>query len=595
MDAVTDETVTEVVAVIGSQMGKTAGPVLNTLGYFIDQEPSPMLLIEPRVEDAKNFSRTRLAAMIRDTKCLSGHVADPKSRDSGNTILQKLFPGGHLLMAGANSPANLAQWPIRVVLCDEVDRFPTSAGTEGDPVALASQRAATFRNRRKIIMVSTPTDEGASRIAAAYEETDKRLFYVPCPHCGHEQTLEWEQVRWDRGASGEHLAHTARYECIECSGRWTEGQRDLAVMEGQWRASAPFTGKAGFWLSGLASPAYTWEGLVREWLASQGDDDRLKVFTNTKLARLWRVRGEAPDWERLLDRAEDWPQGTVPDGACILTCGIDVQKDRLEARVWGWGRGMARWLVDRQVIFGDTAGRAPWDELTTFVDGTWPTESGAEMALAKTAIDSGYATDQVYVWARSMGQSSVMVIKGDVRASQAGVFVGTPKAAEISSRGKAVKAGVRVFPVNSDLGKAPLYAKLRLQRPEIDGDWPEGWVHIPKWAGSDEIRQLTAEQQVKERIKGGFFRHVWQILPGRRNEALDCAVYAHAAAHVMGLPRWKDAQWAAAEEQIGMTASVPRARPEPKLPAPAVVADQPEPKRQARRNGWLGGRTGRWL
>lgn len=559
-----------------------------------------MLLIEPRVEDAKNFSRTRLAAMIRDTKCLTGYVADPRSRDSGNTILQKLFPGGHLLMAGANSPANLAQWPIRIVLCDEVDRFPTSAGTEGDPIALASQRAATFRNRRKIIMVSTPTTEGVSRIAAAYEETDKRVFSVPCPHCDAPQTLEWEQVRWDRGAGGEHLPHTARYECSQCAERWTEGQRDQAVIQGKWEATAPFHGKAGFWLSGLASPSYTWEGLAREFLSAQGDDDRLKVFTNTKLARLWRERGEAPEWERLLDRAEEWPQGTVPEGACVLTCGVDVQRDRLEARVWGWGRGMARWLVDRQVIFGDTASEKPWAALTEFVEGTWPTDEGAELGLAKTSIDCGFNTEVVYRWARKMGFARVMVVKGDSRSHQSGVFVSAPKGAEITARGKVIKAGIKVFAVNPDIGKAALYAKLRLPRPDTPGDWPDGWVHLPKWADSDEIRQLTAEQQIKERVKGGFFRYSWQILPGRRNEALDCAVYAHACAHVMGLPRWTEAHWTDAEERVGMYEVKAKAAPQVRLSpaptsAPAPVQEPVVARQSVRRSNWLGGRSGRWL
>ena len=292
-------------------------------------DPAPCLILQPTIEMAETWSKDRLAPMLRDTPALRGRVADPRARDSGNTLLHKSFAGGHVTMAGANSPASLASRPIRLLFCDEVDRYPASAGTEGDPVALARKRTGTFWNR-KIVEISSPTIVGTSRIAAAYEESDRRRFHVPCPHCGVFQRLEWERVRWE----GDEVS-TALYYCVECDIGWSDQQRWAAVRRGHWVAGAAFRGIAGFQLSELYSPWRRLAQTVGDFLEARGKPERLKVWRNTALGLPWQEAGEAPDWERLIERREPFPMGVVPAAAVALTAGVDNQNDP-----WSWRSGL---------------------------------------------------------------------------------------------------------------------------------------------------------------------------------------------------------------------------------------------------------------
>jgi len=239
LDAISDPDTHTVVVMCSAQVGKTE-MLLNAVGYFIHQDPSPILLIQPNQEPmAETFSKDRLAPMLRDTPCLQGLVSEPKSRDSANTILHKQFPGGHITIAGANSEASLASRPIRIVLCDEVDKYPAAVGKSGDPVSMAKMRSTTFWNR-KLALTSTPSLKGYSRIDDAYTESDMRRYFVPCHKCGLFQVLDWARVKWDDGKP-----ETARYEC-ECGSTWNDGQRWKAVRHGKWEAEKPFTGVAGF-------------------------------------------------------------------------------------------------------------------------------------------------------------------------------------------------------------------------------------------------------------------------------------------------------------------------------------------------------------
>lgn len=251
MRAISDPATETVVFMTGAQIGKTE-IINNAIGYYISQDPSPILVVQPTLDMSKMWSNDRLAPMLRDTPALKNAVKDPRSRDSGNTLLQKSFVGGYIAMVGANSPAGLASRPVRCVFFDEVDRFPHSAGTEGDPIDLGKKRTATFTYNRKIVMVSTPTNKGASRIEAAYEESDQRQYFVPCHDCGHKQVLKWAQVRWEKDQPD-----TAAYICEDCGSVWDDAVRYRAVRAGEWIAQNPTNKTAGFHLSGLYSPWYT--------------------------------------------------------------------------------------------------------------------------------------------------------------------------------------------------------------------------------------------------------------------------------------------------------------------------------------------------
>ena len=241
----------------------------NVAGYHIHQDPCPVLLMQPSLEMAEAWSRERFAPMLRDTPVLRGLVGDARARDSENTIRHKTFPGGHIAMVGANSPASLASRPIRLVLADEVDRYPLSAGTEGDPLSLATKRQTTFWNR-KTLLGSTPTLKVTSVIWREWLRSDMRKFYVPCPHCDHRQVLTWANVRWDKNEDGEHLPETAYYLCEGdgCGSAWSDAERWQAIAHGEWRATAPFNGIAGFHITGFVSPWLTLREIVEDFWRS---------------------------------------------------------------------------------------------------------------------------------------------------------------------------------------------------------------------------------------------------------------------------------------------------------------------------------------
>jgi phage terminase large subunit GpA-like protein len=322
MDAASDPMVEKFTVMCAAQIMKTE-LLLNVAGYYIHGDPAPILMVQPTVEMAEAFSKDRVAPMIRDTPVLKA-VFSGKAKDSSDTILQKAFPGGRLTMTGANAPASLASRPIRVVLCDEVDRFPASAGQEGDPVGLAEKRTTTFWNR-KIGLVSTPTIKGVSRIEASYLEGDQRKFLVPCPHCGVRQELVWAGVKWENGDPD-----TAHYVCqaadedtgeITCGEAWTESDRLDAISKagqmenGGWVATKPFKGHASFHASQLASKRVPLHRVVKEFLDAKPFPERLKQWVNTVLAETWEEGGEKVDPDSLYARREDYDAGLeLPPG-----------------------------------------------------------------------------------------------------------------------------------------------------------------------------------------------------------------------------------------------------------------------------------------
>ena len=527
MDAFSDPLCHTVVVMSSAQVGKTE--VLNNLtGYHIDQDPSPMLVVQPTLQMAEAWSKDRLAPMLRDTPTLRGKVKDPRARDSGNTLLHKTFPGGHITMAGANSPASLASRPVRVVLQDEVDRYPPSAGTEGDPVNLAKKRAANFWNR-KVGLFSTPTIKGASRIELAYFGSDQRKYWVACPHCGHEQTLAWSQVKWTQ-VEGRHDPSSARYACSGCAVLWTDAERYIALRSGEWRAEAEFRGIAGFWLNAMYSPWVTLEGLVTDFLEAkramdQGDSRLMVVFVNTALGETWEEGGERPDWTYLAGRREKY-EAEVPDGALVLVAGVDIQDNRWELEVEGFGSGEESWGIDYRVGFGDPARAEFWRDLDLALQATYRDNAGAVHRISATCIDSGgHHTQGVYEFCKAREHRRIYAVKGDDGAGRA--MVSAPKRQKTAQQASAVD----LFIVGVDGIKGLIYGRLRVTEPG------PGYCHFPAQYPDDWFEQLTAEKLVTRYQRGVPYK-TWVLPSGKRNEALDCRVYAYAAIRILS-PRWE--------------------------------------------------------
>jgi phage terminase large subunit GpA-like protein len=511
MDACSDPEIKQVVVMAGAQLGKSEA-LLNIIGYHIEHDPSPILLMQPTVEMAQSFSKDRITSgLLNTTPSIKGKVKDPRARDSGNTTLHKTFAGGAISLVGANSPAGLASRPIRVVLCDEVDRYPLSAGEEGDPVALATKRAMTFWNR-KIVLVSTPTEKGASRIEAAYSESDMRKFYVPCPHCDEMQELKWSGVQWENSDPS-----TAMYYCSECGSAWTDAQRHKAVSQGQWQATTDFKGVAGFHISALYSPWVALSDAVDEFLKAKRDPMRLKTWVNTFLGETWEDQGEQVDEHDLMSRGEDWG-GELPEEVLLLTAGIDVQDDRLELEIVGWGRGEESWSIDYRTLYGDPSTAQLWMQLDEVLQQKFSHPVHGEMILRSACIDSGgHYTQQVYNYARARSGRRVFAIKGV--GGEGKPIVGRPSKNNIGK--------INLFPVGTDTTKELIYSRLKI---ETEG---EGYCHFPSDRSDEYFRMLTAEKKITKYFKGRPKREWVKIRT--RNEALDCRVYATAALAILNL------------------------------------------------------------
>jgi GH24 family phage-related lysozyme (muramidase) len=378
----------------------------NFIGFIIHQAPGPILAVQPTVELAKRNSQQRIDPLIEDSAELRKIVAPARSRDSGNTVLAKRFPGGQLVLTGANSATGLRSMPARYVFLDEVDAYPGDVDGEGDPIALAEARTATFGHRKKLFLVSTPTIKGLSRIEREYEASDQRRYFVPCPHCASMQWLQFERLRWDKGRP-----ETAAYMCESCEAPITEAAKTDMLAKGEWRptteGSNPRT--RGYHLSGLYSPVgwTSWADIARSWDEAQHNDAALKTAKNVLLGETWMESGEAPDWQRLYDRREQWNAGTVPERGLFLTAGADVQKDRIEVDVWAWGRGLESWLIDHVVIEGGPSDPACWLKLTRLLSQTWGHASGKHMTIARLAIDTGFETSAVYGHTSAAGAPDV--------------------------------------------------------------------------------------------------------------------------------------------------------------------------------------------
>lgn len=570
LDAITDPAVERVSVIKSARIGYTKC-INATIAYHIHHDPCPILVVQPSIEDAQGYSKEEIAPMLRDVEVLAGLVKESSVKTSEQTILHKSFPGGVLSMVGANSGRGFRRVSRRIVIFDEVDGYPPSAGAEGDQIKLGEKRTEYYWNR-KIIAGSTPLIAGASRIEEMFEAGDRRRYYVPCPHCGHVDFLSFDR-KAERG-------HTMRWPDGDPDGAFFECRANGCVIEetskrtmlesGEWRADGEFRGHASFhiWAAYSVSPNASWAQIATEFLeAKRLGPEKLKTFVNTVLGETWKEKGEAPDWERVYARREPYAIGSVPADVVVLTAGVDVQKDRLVYEIVGWAPNKESWSIDAGELHGDTALESTWAQLDELLARTY--DNGRSIAML--AVDSGYNTQIVYGWSRQHPMSRVIATKG---VSTARMLVGAPSPVDVTVRGRRLQRGYKVWPVGVDIAKSELYGWLRLRIGE-DGIAPPGYCHFPEY-GEGYFKQLTAEHLVTSTNRRTHrTRMEWQVLPNRENHFLDARILARVAAAVLGIDRLVPAQ--------RVRNPVESATPAPTAPPPTIA--QPTLQRRA---GWIG-------
>lgn len=581
------ERVQTVIFVKGAQLGGTEC-INNFLGFAIDLAPAPVLFVSPTLEMAKRNSRQRIAPLIEASPALREKIQNPRSRDSGNTLFMKEFPGGVLILTGANSAAGLRSMPAKYRLYDEVDAYEGDIDEEGDPISLGEARGRTFVDGKRV-EVSTPTKLGRSRIWSDYEQARKFLFFLPCPHCGEYQPLVFKHLRWPKGEPEK-----AEYFCEHCGsgigeehkgqmlarGEWQPGEM-VAVGTGEWKPTeGGKPGWHGYHLSSLYSPIgwQSWAEIADAWERAQGDAAQLKAFVNTVLGLPWRDNAEPPDWRRLYDRREDWPVGVVPAGGLVLTSFTDVQGDRLETSVWAWGEGLECWLIEHKVTMGAPNEAATWAALADLLAKQYQHESGHRLTIEMSMVDSGAYTSEVYKFVRSQDPRRVLASKGQKHGKNVS-WLGSEMDDPHDGKRRGV-GGRKIRNIATNRLKHDLYRALRLERPTAEsGDpFPPGYIHLSKAVSEDGCRQLVSEIYEP---KGD----AWVLKNGERNEWLDCWVGARAAAYWAGVDTTSEVDWQSLREQFtGPT-------PEQVKAAPEKHRREPQP----RKDGWLGGRRRNWI
>ncbi|WP_433693231.1 phage terminase large subunit family protein [Paraburkholderia phenoliruptrix] len=526
MDAVTDPTVERITVQKSARVGYTK--ILDHVaGYFIHQDPSPMLVVQPRVEDAEDYSTTEIEPMLRDTPVIAEIVGDLKKKDAKQKILKRVFRNGSSMsFVGANSPGGFRRITARIVAFDEVDGYPVQgAGKEGDQIKLGVKRTESFWNR-KIILGSTPTVKGYSRIERSYETSDQRRYYVPCPHCGEFQVLEWggpdtpHGMKWGKDENGKGLPDTVYYVCKHNGCIIHDADKPDMVARGEWRPTKPFTGHAGFhiWTAYSLFPNASWRNLVAEWLDVKDDPLERQTFINTTLGETYEDRGDrALKEDRLVARCEVWP-AEVPDGVAVITVGVDTQDYRFEVEVIGWGRNEESWSIAHEVIEGDMETPDPWNRLDALLKRIWYRADGRGFEAMAVCIDSGgHHTQKVYDFSKDRLGRRVWAIKGESAvAGKRNPIWPTKKPS------RRTKATFRPVILGVNAAKDVIRDRLHKEEPG------PGYMHFPVDRDINYFAQLTSER-VLVKVSGGQKFRVWDLPSGRANEALDCRVYGYAA------------------------------------------------------------------
>ena len=525
MDAFTDPKVEMVVWMKSARVGATK--IFNHLvAYHMHQDPCPVMVVQPTVEDAEGYSKDEIAPMCRDTPVLRDLVSDPKAKDASNTILAKQFPGGVLGMVGANSARGFRRVSRRVVLFDEVDGYPASTN-EGDQIKLGIRRSEYYWNR-KIGIASTPTVKGLSRIETWFERTDQRRYYVPCPFCERMQYLRWPQMKWEKDKP-----ETAAYECEECKQLIPHSKKRWMVDRGEWRATQPAEspGYVGFhlWAGYSYSPNATWEQLVREFLEVKSNPEQLRTFVNVVLGETWEENYSSKvDAEGLLERVEQYERGVVPDGVLCLTAGVDVQDNRLAVSIWGYGKDEEAWLIEHTEIWGDPTRTEIWKQLDVLIEGEYPRADGKKFKVMAACVDSGgHCTAEVYSYCRTPRKGQMVVaIKG--ASTRGKPPIGRESKVDLNLKGRTIKRGASVYSVGTDTIKDSIFGRLR-----TNTEPGPGYLHFGAAGTQEYFEQLTAERKVTRFNRAGMPSSEYVKKSNARNEALDTCVYSVAALHLL--------------------------------------------------------------
>jgi phage terminase large subunit GpA-like protein len=590
-ESFTAQDVQTTVLMWASRLGKTE--LLNNLeGHTIDVNPRGVLVVYPTLDSAKKWSKEFFTPMIRATPKLRDKIKDSRSRDANNTILSKQFPGGKISAIGSNSPSGFRQIQAPVVICDEIDAMEN--GTEGDPIALAFRRADNYRDSVQVLS-STPTVKGASRIEKWYEVSDKQQWFCPCPACGERQVWQWSQVEWPEGRPD-----LARIKCDRCSVRLNDEQRRESIRQGEWRATAKFQGIRGYWLNGLNTLFPAKKGfanrlhqmVVEAVKAREDGEAAMQAWTNTFLAETYEPPSDKVETASVMQRAE--PYGgddtipILPRYVLALTAAVDVQSDRLEVEVCGWGLKDECWGVEFRRLPGDPTRDEVWERLDELLATEYRHECGGVLRISRAAIDTGFKIDRVCAYVRTR-QPRVFALKG---SSERGAL-------PLQIMPKINKQGVRLYMVGTDANKDAIYSRLQLKEPG------PRYFHWPTGFGYDAAyyEQLTAEQR-RTVLHNGFPRSEWFLPAGKRNEALDLRVYNlaawdahkyHVRPNLEKLARQMEARSAEAKPEAKTEAKVyelkpaPETKPEEKAEPPKVEAKLQRPARPfvaSRRGGF---------
>ena len=495
----------------GAQTGKSQVQLMS-MGYFIDHDPQSIMHMQPSQGDLQTWLSAKFDPMVDNTPSLKEKIAAPRGRDGVNNQRMKQYPGGFLMFAWSGSPKTMRGRSAPKIYPDETDGYERTA--EGHPIGLLWQRAATFGDQRLLFETSTPTIKNISHIESAFEEGDQRRWFVDCHACDEAQILRWSQVGWDKGKNDEHFPDTAHYICEHCGVIWDDAERYSSIRNGRWIAEKEFTGHASYHLPELASTFRKLSDIVRSFLEKKAQGD-LQTFVNVSLAETWEEEGDQTDHNALYIRREHYPE-EVPEGGVVLTCGVDVQDDRLEAQVKAWGVGFESWQIKHEIFWGDPGRSDLWRRLDDFLLSAFQHESGARLRISATCIDSGgHYTDQVYKFVKTRSSRRVFAIKGASVSS----------APILSRPSKSNKAGISLFTIGVSTAKELVYGRLNIQEVGV------AYCHFPMHYDEEWFEQLCAEKRVTKYVKGAPTKQ-W-IQTRARNEALDCDVYNLAAVELL--------------------------------------------------------------
>jgi phage terminase large subunit GpA-like protein len=596
IDAVKEPGVRRVDYMMGAQTGKTT--VIQAItGYYVAHEPRSQILVQPTQGDVQTFLETKLRPMLDANPVIAAKMAKQRGREGVNNGRIISFVGGWLMFAWAGSPKTLRSRSAPITHADEVDGMEATA--EGDPVELLAQRSATFGDQALSVRSSTPTLKGISRIESGFEAGDQRRYYVGCPHCSEPQYFKWSQVRWEGRRSttisdaeldkeGEHSPETALYECEVCSSTWDDGQRIAAIRNAElqghgWKATKPFKGHASFHGPEMLSTFRRLRDIVQSYLDKLKIDD-LQTFVNVSLAETYEEKGEKAEPEGLAARAEEYA-AQVPRGGVYLTAGVDMQMDRLEVEVVAWGRGEESWSIDYKVLWGDPLGDEVWQDLEDYLTQSWTHESGAELAVQASCVDTGGTsgmTQAAYDWLRGRTGRRVFGIKGVPGWGRP--IVEKPQRKQSGRRARKID----LFLVGVDEAKLIHMRRLATTMENKTGGGP-GVCHFPVERNAEWYRQITAEKLLTRYVKGQPVRE-W-VKPDRaRNEGTDCRIYALAALKIMQPNIKRLAEKLAPEAPK----EPPKAKQTPEIPqedAPPEPTETPPKRSKPKRRG---GFVSRW-